>query len=108
MQTKPEDALWLDAQQSVSLAVLAELSGLPEAELHELVEYGALVPANALPGQWTFSVDCLVTVRKATRLRRELELDTDALALALTLLEQIKGLEADLRALRAQLPRSAR
>jgi hypothetical protein len=44
-------------------------------------------------------------MQMAGRLHSDLELDPQALALALTLLGRIRELEAQVRALRAQLPR---
>ena len=103
MQTEIHDALWLDQSQRVSISDLVDLSGLSESEVHELVDSGALAPVDAaIP--WSFSAECVVTVRTASRLRNELELDSHALALALTLLEQIRALETELAQLRAQMP----
>lgn len=105
MQPEQTDAVWLDARHEFSIAELEHCSGLSEAELRELVDYGALVPINPQGGEWTFSGDVVVTVQTAGRLRADLELDPQALALALTLIERIRELEAQIGALRAQLPR---
>ena len=105
-QVEPHGALWLDRSQTVSIAELVDLSGLSEREVCELVEFGVLAPINPQEIQWTFSADCAVVVRKAGRLRDDLELDAHAMALALALLEQIRGLEAELSRLRAQQPSS--
>ena len=103
MQTEFDDTLWLDHSQRVSISDLVDLSGLSENEIHELVDCGALAPVNeAIP--WSFSAQCVVTVRTASRLRNELELDSHALVLALTLLQQIRALETELVQLRAQMP----
>ncbi len=104
MQIESHNLLWLDATQSVSINDLVELSGLVEEEVHELVFAGALVPSNYPEVPWTFSGDCVLTVRKASRLRDDLELDSHALALTLRLLEQVRSLEAELAKLRAQQP----
>ena len=104
MQSETYHALWLDRSQLVSISDLVDLSGLTESEVQELVEFGALVPVNFEDIPWSFSADCVVTVRKASRLRDDLELDAHAVALALTLLEQIRTLEAELARLRAQQP----
>lgn len=104
MQAEPFTVLWLDGSQSVSIHDLVELSGLTEGEVRDLVDAGALVPANPQEVNWTFSADCVITVRKASRLRDDLQLDSHALALALTLLEQIRTLEVELSQLRAQRP----
>ena len=104
MQPESYDVLWLDRSQSVSINDLIDLSGLTEDEVRELVDVGALAPTNPQEVPWTFSADCIVTVRKASRLRDDLELDSHALVLALTLLEQIRALEEEIARLRAHLP----
>ena len=104
MQIETPNVLWLDATQPMSIDDLVELSGLVEEEVCELVLAGALVPSNYPDIPWTFSGDCVVTVRKASRLRDDLELDSHALALTLRLLEQVRCLEAELSKLRAQQP----
>ncbi len=104
MQTNASNVLWLDQSQRVTVDELISLSGLTENEVVELIDAGALAPADPQSTTWTFSADCVVTVRKATRLREDLELDMHAVALALTLLEQIRVLEAEVSQLRAQQP----
>lgn len=102
MPTESHKVLWLDHSQRVSVQDLVDLSGLVEAEVCELVFAGALVPGSYRELPWTFSGDCVVTVRKASRLRDELELDGHALALTLGLLEHVRELEAEISKLRAQ------
>jgi chaperone modulatory protein CbpM len=105
MDPEQTEAVWLDARHEFSIAELVHCSGLSEAELRELVDYGALVPTNPQQAEWTFSGDIVVTVQAAGRLRADLELDPQALALALTLIKRIRELEAQIGNLRAQLPR---
>lgn len=102
MQSETHHTIWLDSSQLVSISDLVDLSGLTEREVHELVEFGALVPLDAEEIPWRFSADCVVTVRKASRLRDDLELDSHAVVLALTLLDRIRALEAQLVQARAQ------
>lgn len=108
MKLEQADVMWLDAQCECSIAELVRLSGLSEAELRELVDYGALAPINPQETEWTFSGDIVLTVQAAGRLRDDLELDAQTLALTLTLLERIRELEAEVGNLRAQLPRRPR
>ena len=100
MQPDAHEALWLDPGERLTMAQLAESCGSTEAYLHELIDYGVLLPANLGELQAAFSVDCLFRVRKASRLRDDLELDIHALALAIRLLDRIESLEAELAALR--------
>ena len=105
MEREQTDAVWLDDRMALSLAELARCSCLSEDELRELADYGALVPNNPQEAEWTFSGEMVLTVQAAGRLRDDLELDPQALALTLTLINRIHDLEAQLRSLRARLPR---
>ena len=104
MPVELHDTFWLDESQRLSIDELAIFSGLSEAELRELVDYGALRPANPQELHLVFSADCVFRVRKASRLRDDLELDTHAMALAIMLLDRIDKLEAQVAALRSQVP----
>lgn len=108
MEDKPAEAVWLTEELELSLAEVAELSGLSEAELRELVDYGAITPVNPDSPQWVFHGRCLVTVRTACRLRVSFDLAPHDLALVVSLLDRIQDLEAQLRSLRAQLPHRIR
>lgn len=99
------EAVWPDEEGRLRLGDLAEASGLSEAELAELVEYGALTPADEAAGQWVFSVRSITVARSARRLREDYELEPHGVALVLAYLDRIRELEAQLRALQAQLPR---
>lgn len=106
MRVEITEAVWLDEHQEFSLTELANLSGLSEAELLQLIDYEALPPvhAAAAAAEARFSAECLAIARTACRLRNDFDLDAGGLALAIKLLERIRSLEARLRALDAQLP----
>jgi chaperone modulatory protein CbpM len=98
------DALWPDEHRRLRPADLADLAGVSEAEVLELVECGALTPAEGTPGQWVFGVRSITVARTARRLREDLELDPHGVALLLAFIDRIRGLEDELRDLRARLP----
>ena len=104
MKFELTEAVWLDERQEFSLTELAELSGMSAAELRQLMEYEVLMPADPHAASLTFKAQCLVTARAASRLRDDFELDAPGLALVLTLLDRIRGLEARLNDLQCQLP----
>jgi len=99
-----ERARWLHEHYEFSLEELCELSGLSEAELRDLVDFGVLAPTDPGARHWTFSADRLVVARSASRLRKDFDLDAQGVALVVTLLDRVRDLEAQLRDLRARLP----
>ena len=105
---KPEsvDFELLDEHGVVALAELVELSGLSEVEIRELTEVGVLVPRTSDGDALRYTAQCVVVARTASRLRNDFELTTGGLALSLTLLDQMRALEARIRELEALLPRS--
>jgi len=108
VQAKLTEIHWLDQTRELSLVDLAELSGMPEAALRELVDAGTIAPVDRSTSAWVFRADCITVVRTAARLRNDFDLDDPALALALSLLDRIHDLEAQLRDLSARLPRRIR
>ena len=108
MKFEIADAQWLDERAELTLDELVELSGLSSQLLVELVNHGALDPVGqqveAQPTQWRFSADCVVAVRTVSRLRGDFDLDANALSVTLMLIERIRSLEAQMKALRCQLP----
>jgi hypothetical protein len=104
MNTRLTEVRWLEAHPDITLPELAELSGLPAAELLALTEYGVFQPVDAAAEEPSYSAVCVTTARTAFRLRRDLELGTEGLALVLKLLEQMRDLESELHALKARLP----
>jgi hypothetical protein len=101
---RDDDILWLDEQAELTLSELAALARLSEADVLELVEYGVLAPAH----DDVFAAYSVAVARTVRRLRSDFELDVHGAALVLDLLERIRKLEAEVRALRALLPGNRR
>lgn len=101
MRIELTEAVWLEERPELSLEELAELSGLPAEVLRELVDCGVLVPISAQAPEWRFTSGYVATVRTAGRLRTDFDLDANALALVIRLMNRIGELEAQIRALRA-------
>ena len=98
-----QDALRFETLAEITWTQMVHASGLTEAELTELVQYGALVPRDPSATAWTFEARWLVVARTASRLRRDFELDPHGVSVVLSFLDRIESLEAELRSLRAQL-----
>jgi chaperone modulatory protein CbpM len=108
MESERAEAVWLTEDHEFSSAELADLSGLSEQDLRELVDYGALTPVNPESSPWLFNGRCLLTVRMAYRLRISFDLEPQGVALIVSLLDRINELEAQVGRLTAQLPRAAK
>ncbi|HWI81153.1 chaperone modulator CbpM [Ramlibacter sp.] len=104
MTAHPVDVAWLDGRETVTRAELARASGLSEADITELVEYGALQVLSAGAAEPVFSAECLSPLRRASRVRRDFDLDLFAVAVLLQYLNRIDELERQVRTLRAHLP----
>ena len=104
MKSEHTEAVWLTEDTQFSLAQLAELAGIPESEVRELVDYGAVTPVDPESSPWIFNGKCLLTIRTACRLRVSFDLEPHGVALIVSLLERIHDLEAQLGSLRAQFP----
>ena len=104
MKAEQTEAVWLTEDARFSLVDLAELAGITEAEVRELVDYGAVTPLDPDASTWIFNGKCLLTIRTACRLRVSFDLEPHGVALIVSLLDRIHALEAELGSLRAQLP----
>lgn len=103
MSAPTQDDVRLETVTHVSFTQMIVSSGLSEAELTELVRYGALVPDDPQASAWTFESHWIIVARRASRLRRELDLDAHGVSVVLSYLDRIEALERELRAMRARL-----
>ena len=107
MHFEATEMIWFE-QHVLSLSELEQLSGLPRSLLAELLDCGAIAPLEGDAAELRFGAAALRTARAARRLRADFELDLQALVLALGLLDRVAELEAQLRELRARVPRQPR
>jgi chaperone modulatory protein CbpM len=98
MRVHISESVWLNEADVCSIEHLAEVSGLSQDELRDLMESGVIVPAEDAGGTLAFPLHYIVTVKTARRLRDDFELDRNGLVMALTLLRRIQSLETELRA----------
>jgi hypothetical protein len=110
MRIELSEVVWLE-EHDLSLAELAELSGLPTATLEELVASGAIQASPGRGGDTAaaerFGGSAIRSARTARRWMADFEIDVQGLVLALSLQSRVELLELQLRALRARLPRGS-
>ena len=104
MKTILTEMLWLDEHNTITFSELAELSGMSPDDINDLIDHGVIAPVEAETGQVIFHAHYVITAKTARRLRNDFELDTRGVALAMTLIERVQELEAQLHALSARLP----
>jgi chaperone modulatory protein CbpM len=104
MAIQGTELAWLDERETVTVTELSRVCALSEAELQELIDYGTLEPPHVVRQQRVFSARCVMPLRRAARLRQDLDLDLYAVAVLLGCLERIDTLEHELRSLQARLP----
>jgi chaperone modulatory protein CbpM len=87
------------------LEELCHTCNATEAVLIELIEHGIVEPHGQSPEDWRFDSSMVALAKRAARLRRELDLEWEAVALAMTLLDQVDRLRAENQMLHRQLRR---
>jgi chaperone modulatory protein CbpM len=105
MRAEVADALPVEQGFELTLSELAQLSGLEEKDVRELVEHGVFEDVDSNSQVWKFRAQYLVVARKAGRLRHDFELDAHGVAVLLRYVERIDTLQRELLELRAQVSR---
>ena len=101
-QLSDETTVW-------TLTDVCERTALSREAVKDLVDLGVIRPlAESSRGarEWTFHDRALARLQRASRLRRELELDWAGVAVAMDLMEEIQQLRREVDTLRKQLYRS--
>ncbi|SED33585.1 chaperone modulator CbpM [Pseudomonas migulae] len=89
----------------LDMAEFCEATELSDVYVIEIVEHGILEPQGKQPKDWRFTDYELVLAKRAAKLRHDLELEWEGVALALDLLEEVRQLRAENRMLKQRLAR---
>ena len=93
----------LSESDAFSLEQVCEICGVGPQLVEQLVELGAVFPDGDHPSSWSFAFYSLTRLKRACRLRRDLELNLAGVALSLDLLDEIERLNREIGFLRARL-----
>jgi chaperone modulatory protein CbpM len=77
-----------DIIDALSLHDLCRFCGTEETWVVELVEFGVIEPKGSVIEKWRFYGPNIARAKKASRLRRDLGINTAGVALVLSLLEE--------------------
>ncbi|MCE0463109.1 MULTISPECIES: chaperone modulator CbpM [Pseudomonas] len=89
----------------LNLTEFCEAAALADVHVIEIVEHGILEPHGNAPAEWRFTDYELVLARRAAKLRQDLDLEWEGVALALDLLEEVQQLRTENRMLKQRLGR---
>ena len=92
-----------ETRSYLTLAEVTECVHLSADTVILIVDHGIIEPRGDTPTEWRFDSAMLHTLRRAHRLQKDLELEWAAVALALSLTEEMQALRAQNRRLRQQL-----
>ncbi|HWK85714.1 MAG TPA: chaperone modulator CbpM [Caldimonas sp.] len=95
----------VEDEVTLTTVELCRACNASESHIELWVSEGVLQPSGASPDEWRFGGRSLARMRVATRLARDLEINSPGVALALDLLDEIESLEAKLRRVSARPPR---
>jgi chaperone modulatory protein CbpM len=87
----------------LTLTEISQCIHLSTQTIISIVDHGIVEPRGEQPQEWLFEPGMLDTLRRAIRLQQDLELDWAAIALALSLIEEVQLLRDDNQRLRQQL-----
>ncbi len=90
-----------EIQSSISAEELQRISGLPLEVFSELVELGALDPFRE---EDAYTINSVVVIKKAARLRSSFQLDTSALALLIHFITETEELRHEIRKIQRTNP----
>ena len=82
-----------------------EEAGIPATYVIEIVEHGIIEPQGRTPDVWRFADYELSIARRAAKLRDDLHIEWEGVALALDLIEEVQQLRAENQRLKQQLGR---
>ena len=97
------DGELLHEELTYSLQELAHRSGVEGTLIVEMVSPAILDPHGTAAADWRFPAPALTRVRRALRLRRDLELNWPGVCLAIELLDELDDLRRRHRALLRRL-----
>ena len=96
MSKKNEVIIVADYTEDETLTVqdLCNICRIDVIEIRDLVQYDILLPREDSEEQWLFDSEQLKRLQTALRLRRDLELNHQGIALVLQLLQEIEELRS--------------
>lgn len=91
--------------RSLNIGELCDLTQISSKLIVKIVEHGIVEQREIKPESWRFDSDMILTINKALRLRRDLDLNWSGVALALSLINEVEDLRLENKRLHQRLKR---
>lgn len=85
------------------LSQLYKITHLSSDFIDKCIEHGIVEPIGNQPKEWLFDADQLNRLRKAARLRNDLDLNWSGLALAIDLIDELARLRHENKTIKSKL-----
>ncbi|NDL63889.1 chaperone modulator CbpM [Acerihabitans arboris] len=94
-----------DVRVTLEITEICQSASISQDELLEVVALGIIAPQDNSADDWRFEPAALRELKRAQRLRQDLELDWAGIALAVSLLDEISRLKTENSRLHQRLDR---
>ena len=85
--------------EQLSLDDLCAIVNLNQEAIMELIEHEVIHPQGDEPPEWNFDLNELKRLKRALRLKRDLQVNVEGLAILLNLLEEVDDMRAHIQLL---------
>lgn len=89
-------------REELTLEALASSAGLHPAHVERLVEFGLLEPVAVVGTELVFETSAILRLRMIERLRREIGINLNGIAVILNLLDRLRALQCETEWLRSR------
>ncbi|WP_413735768.1 chaperone modulator CbpM [Sodalis sp. RH21] len=94
-----------EVRVTLEITEICQSAAISRDELFEVVALGIIAPRDKSSDDWRFEPAALYDLQRAQRLRQDLEIDWAGVALAVSLLDEIRRLKTENRQLLQRLDR---
>ena|SRR5215475_4179652 len=89
-------------REELTLEALASSAGLHPAHVERFVEFGLLEPVAMVGTELVFETSAILRLRMIERLRREIGINLNGIAVILDLLDRLRALQCETERLRSR------
>lgn len=95
---KKEIMIFADYSHAVSMTLqeVCDICGVSQQFVGDLIDYDIIHPKRISEHEWQFTLTDFQRIKRALRIKRDLEINLAGVALVLDLLDQVEELQAEM------------